>query len=238
MELFYLLSVVALFSVVQSFIGVGLLLFGTPTLLIMGYPYDVTLWILVPSSIVLSIKQSVDNYAYVTSHKMLYIYTIPILMLSLVLIIIRNENVDISKIVGVVLILDGFIRYSKRLYERIKYIMTRNIRSYYMMMGVIHGISNMGGGPLTILMSSIHDEKVVIRANIAYIYMIFGASQLVVLSFAAFDSFNMDYLVAPLIALLIYTLVEISNIDKIKVSHYQSIITMVILFYGFISILS
>ena len=111
MELFYLLSVVALFSVVQSFIGVGLLLFGTPTLLIMGYPYDVTLWILVPSSIVLSIKQSVDNYAYVTSHKMLYIYTIPILMLSLVLIIIRNENVDISKIVGVVFFFVGFFRY-------------------------------------------------------------------------------------------------------------------------------
>ena len=45
-EIAILYFVIFLFSGVQSIFGVGLLLFGTPTLLLLGYPYADTLWIL------------------------------------------------------------------------------------------------------------------------------------------------------------------------------------------------
>ena len=69
MELSYLVFIVALFSIIQSIFGVGLLLFGTPTLLLIGYSYSETLWVLLPCSIVISLIQTFDNFYLVQSKK-------------------------------------------------------------------------------------------------------------------------------------------------------------------------
>ena len=53
--------IVLIFSIVQSIFGVGLLLFGTPTLLLLGVGYEQVLWILLPSSITISLYQVFEN---------------------------------------------------------------------------------------------------------------------------------------------------------------------------------
>lgn len=56
MEL-YLILIIALFSIIQSIFGMGLLVFGTPTLLLMGYPFGEVLSILLPPSLTISAIQ-------------------------------------------------------------------------------------------------------------------------------------------------------------------------------------
>ena len=41
--------IISVLSIVQSLFGIGLLVFGTPTLLLMGYPFPNTLAILLPA---------------------------------------------------------------------------------------------------------------------------------------------------------------------------------------------
>ena len=48
-------------------------------------------------------------------------------------------------------------------------------------MGFVHGISNMGGGFLTIFATALYDDKARTRANIAYGYLVFAVSQISVL---------------------------------------------------------
>ncbi len=50
--------VVAFFSIVQSLFGVGLLVFGTPTFLLLGASYVESVGYLLPSSLLLSALQS------------------------------------------------------------------------------------------------------------------------------------------------------------------------------------
>ena len=52
-EIFLLLC----FSIFQSIFGVGILLFGTPTFLLLGYNYFETLNIILPWSLIISLLQ-------------------------------------------------------------------------------------------------------------------------------------------------------------------------------------
>ena len=54
---FQLIFIIILYSIVQSFYGVGILLLGTPTLIYLEYSFIDTLNILIPPSITISIIQ-------------------------------------------------------------------------------------------------------------------------------------------------------------------------------------
>ena len=51
------IAVVLFFSVFQSLLGMGLLVFGTPTMLLLGFDFDYTLVSLLPPSIIISSLQ-------------------------------------------------------------------------------------------------------------------------------------------------------------------------------------
>ena len=60
-NIWLLTAIVALFSTVQSVFGVGLLVFGTPTLLLLGCSFEETIAYLLPSSALISVMQVVDG---------------------------------------------------------------------------------------------------------------------------------------------------------------------------------
>lgn len=232
LEIATLYLVIVLCSVVQSIFGVGLLLFGTPTLLLLGYPYQEVLWILLPASITISLIQLVGGHTYIKSSKKVYALMIPALMVCLVFVLMQGDSFDISIVVGVALLLVGGIRYSPRLQQILKRIIQENINAYYVLIGVIHGVSNMGGGPLSVLMSTVHTRKSIIRANIAFIYLILALSQLFVVTVVSLQhrgSFEIGFCIA---AFFSYFVVGRFLARKINDRRYQELITLVILMYG------
>ena len=233
---FMLLSlVILLLSLVQSIFGVGLLLFGTPTLLFLGYPYDVTLWILLPASMLISLSQVLSNYDLVVTEKKLYIATLPPLVLGLFLVVTNENFIDITKVVGAALILIGLLRISRGLEKLLKIFLSKNTILFYFFLGGIHGISNMGGGALTVLMSSLHSTKESIRANIAQIYLIFAFSQLLVLSITSLESFKPPYLMFCVVAIVSYFFLGKKLSLLLSNEKYQYFITLLILCYGVFS---
>jgi len=235
-EIAILYFVIFLFSGVQSIFGVGLLLFGTPTLLLLGYPYDYTLWILLPASITISIIQVIRGYTYIGPDRTVYLFTIPPLVVCLAFALIQKDFFDITKVIGAALLFIGFIRYSPKLRNMLASLLERHIKSYCIFMGTVHGFSNMGGGLLSILMASIYHEKYAIRTNIALVYLIFVVSQLCVLTFVSPDANASFDVWVCIVALLSYLTVGRVLARTINDSQYQGWITGVILVYGLLLI--
>lgn len=229
-----LASLIVFFSLVQSVFGVGLLLFGTPSLLLLGYNYSDALFIVLPASLVISLFQISTNRKLLKSQREIYFLTLPAVFIGLILILKFQNILDIKKIVGSFLLIIGCLRISKSLNKSLEKFISDMPKFFYIITGIIHGFSNMGGGPLTIHMSTIHKDKISIRTNIAYVYFWFCLIQLAVLIFMSLDNFKYFYFFFPLLSCSTYFLANEFLMKKINEVHFQQIISFIIIFYGII----
>jgi len=236
-EIYYLVTIIAVFSIVQSIFGVGLLLFGTPTLLLLEYSYSETLWLLLPCSVTISLIQVVNDYKLIEAKKKAVYLVIPTLVLSLALVVTYANGINITRIVGVLLLLIGVIRFSSKLQALLVSMVKEHIQIYYIIIGVVHGISNMGGGPLSILMSTIYSKKEIIRANIAFIYLILAISQIVVLSIISNASLRSEVMWLIPISLVSYVFTSKFISSKVNNNKFAFILNVMVLVYGILAII-
>ena len=236
-EIYYLVIIIAVFSIVQSIFGVGLLLFGTPTLLLLGYSYSETLWLLLPCSVTISLIQVVNDYKLIEAKKRAVYLVIPTLVLSLALVVTYENGINITRIVGVLLLLIGVIRFSSKLQALLSSTVKKHIQIYYIIIGVVHGVSNMGGGPLSVLMSTIYSKKEIIRANVAFIYLILAMVQLVVLSIMSLTSLRSEVMWLIPISLVSYIFTSRFIPLKINNKKYAFILNVMVLAYGALAVI-
>ena len=78
-----ILATLLLTTVIQSLFGVGILLFGTPLLLLLGYDFSYTLSVLLPISIAINMLQVVKHYTFIDTklYKNVLLYSIPFIIL-------------------------------------------------------------------------------------------------------------------------------------------------------------
>jgi len=236
-EIYYLVIIIAVFSIVQSIFGVGLLLFGTPTLLLLGYSYSETLWLLLPCSVTISLIQVVNDYKLIEAKKRAVYLVIPTLVLGLAFVIIYANGINMTRIVGVLLLLIGVIRFSSKLQALLSSMVKKHIQIYYIIIGVVHGVSNMGGGPLSILMSTIYSKKEIIRANVAFIYLILAIFQLVVLSIISNTSLRGEVIWLIPISLVSYIFTSKFISSKVNDKKYTFILNVMVLVYGVLAVI-
>lgn len=230
-----IISIILILSIVQSVVGVGLLLFGTPTLLILGFSYTETIAMLVPASICISLLQIHGNFNLIRTKKAVVIFTLPMVLISLTALIFFEFTIDIKKIVGSMLILFGLIRVFSLLKSFLQKVVISNRYFFCLIMGFVHGISNMGGGLLVLFMDSMFKTKDEIRINVAFGYLLFGIVQISVLAIFSFESFSIMSIVLPLIAIITYYFIGRRLGDKVNDHIYQHFVTFFVFIYGFLS---
>jgi uncharacterized protein len=236
-EYFIIISVIIIFSIIQSFFGVGLLVFGTPSLLLLGYSFDVALTYLLPSSIIISLIQVLHSKASLTLlQKKLLLYSVPGIIIGLVFVISGFISINIGIIVGVMLIISVLFRNVKGLFSFLKRIFNSKLNIYVFAIGLIHGISNMGGGFLTILATTIYDKKEEQRKNIAFGYLIFGITQIIVLIVLKMQLFTYWSLIFPLLSIITYFIVGNVIFNKTSEGIYNKLISILIFIYGIVLI--
>jgi len=238
MDYLLLIGVIIAFSVIQSVIGVGLLVFGTPTLLIMGYSFDETLSIVLPASICISLLQVLESSQSSKSFRREFsIYCLPFVFLGLMLVLLMKEQIDLSIFVGVMLIASGSIRIFNKFAESLARLISKHRKLYQVVMGFIHGLTNMGGGLLTLFSSSIHNgNKEKTRAGIAYGYLLMGIIQYIVLLCFYPKFIGFDILAYILIACISYLIIGKRLFINTQEKIFHNAITGIILTYGFILI--
>ena len=87
------ISIISLFSFIQSIFGIGLLLLGTPTFLLLGYSYFEVLNLLLPFSIIISAFQIF--FSKNTDKKFIYrilIFSIPLVIFGLFIAKLISDN--------------------------------------------------------------------------------------------------------------------------------------------------
>ena len=237
LEIWLLLIIVFTFSIVQSLFGVGLLVFGTPTLLLLGFPFEETIAYLLPPSVLISLMQTLHGRQYIGQlRNSILLYCVPFIVVGLALVLSNIFILDVKILVGAALVFSAITRSNRRVQKWLAGVMKRYTPFYLMVMGWVHGVSNMGGGFLTIYVGTLYTDKENTRANIAFGYLVFALSQIAVLLMLHPTAFHMNCLGLAVIGLGTY--LTIGNFIYFKSSRgvYQRLITAFMLAYGVVLI--
>ena len=155
-EFVTLTLIIALFSLIQSVFGVGLLLFGTPTLLILGYSYSETLWIVLPASLSISLAQIYGQHQLVESKRNVFALTLPSAAAGTLIIFQLEGLTDVSKIVGAFLLIMGLLRSSSVLKNNLDLLITKHPKAIFSVDWIDSWPIQHGGRAAFLLMASIH----------------------------------------------------------------------------------
>lgn len=226
--------VIALFAIIQSVFGMGLLVFGTPTLLMLGYDFSSVLGLLLPSSILISLTQVIttSSVTFQRRERLNMLICALFVVLSLGLLLRLNIKINIDILVGAVLIFSALVRFSATLLEKMKYMLSRHERLFIAIMGGVHGVTNMGGALLALYASSINREKLKIRTAISRYYLLFGLIQLVTLAIFKWSALSFRGFAAAPLALLVYLALGNILFKKASAPAYDKLMTSFITLYG------
>ena len=177
---FYVLITILITAIVQSVFGTGVLLFGTPLLLILGYNFQYALIVLLPTSILISFFQLKNNLNKIDIqfYKRLFLFSIPLIILFLYLTTLNS--IKINLFVGIFLIVVAIKENILSINRLIKFLIKYE-SLYLMIMGMIHGITNLGGALLSAIVFSKNLSKYSKRATIAICYLTFAVFQIITL---------------------------------------------------------
>ena len=203
-------------------------------LLILGYSYIEVLWILLPASCSLSLFQICENYKLIKSKREVCFLTVPALLFSLILIIKLDYLFDIKRLVGVLLLSIAILRFTNFSDKWVEPLITKGKTFMYLLIGFVHGLSNLGGAPLSVLASSIYKDNKRVSSNIAFVYFVLAISQLSVLYIyksALFVSSHLIFIPVVILNHLVLRKILFRHIDNSK---FKVLINFVILTFGVI----
>lgn len=217
-----ILLTVAVTAAIQSIFGVGVLLFGTPLLLLLDYDFINALIILLPISISINSFQILKHYRHIdlAFYKNVLIFSIPFVVFFL--FIVTTAKINIGFVVGAFLVFVALKSYSTKV-EQMLTTLVKYERSYLTAMGVIHGLTNLGGSLLTAIAHSKKYHKDMTRVTVATCYATFALFQIITLIFLV-DSYtfsysdNMAFLQVGVIIFLLTEELVYANIDNEKYS--------------------
>jgi hypothetical protein len=229
-----LLMTVGTFALVQSLFGVGLLLFGTPTLLLAGLPFDEVLAYLLPCSIAVSALQIADGGGLTLEpiRRKFLLYTAPAVLLATGGVLMFGSVHQLRAAVGVMLLATAATRVS-----HLRDVLVRHVRNnmppLLVGLGLIHGLSNLGGGLLSVIVSSCFTDKGDIRRHVAFAYGLMASLQLLVVLTTARP--RVDWVlwsVLPVLAAACYLLFGRRVFRRVAAQPYQVGLTGMIAGYG------
>ncbi|MDD2762139.1 MAG: hypothetical protein PHH11_17825 [Methylomonas sp.] len=175
-----ILLTVAATAIVQTLFGAGVLLFGTPILLLFGYQFVDVLAVLLPISLSINLMQIAKDRAHIdfSFYRKVWLLTLPPVAIFLFLVVHTRFNIGL--LIGVFLLLIALKEFSGKIARLIDGVMEYE-KPYFVAMGMIHGLSNLGGSLLTALVHHKNYAKEVARATVAASYGTFALVQMLTL---------------------------------------------------------
>ena len=230
--------VILTLTIFQSIFGVGLLLFGTPLFLFLGYNFESTLVLLLPVSITISFLQIISQKKSVKSLLPEYnIFCLPFLILFLVITIKFSNSLDIKIYVSVFLIISSILILNKNRFSFINEYIIKYRKLCLILIGSIHGSTNMGGGFLSIFSTSVNkNDRELTRNYISYGYFTMGVIQYITILFISLvniDFMKLCYLFLPMV--LYFPSQKI--FQKIDNKIFIKIINYIALIFGIIALI-
>ena len=230
---FDIIIIILFTSIIQSIFGTGVLLFGTPLLLLNDYSFTSALTILLPVSILINILQLINKAKNIDIkfYKKICLFSVPAIILSLYFVSI-NAAFNTNSLIGAILIVIGLKEVIPAIDKSIDFTIKFE-KIYLLIMGMIHGISNLGGALLSAIVFSKNLTKEQTRATIAISYLTFAIFQIITLTFSLNSNFlNTNNIMYWLIGVFIFLVVEKFIYININETIYNKIFTTFLFFTG------
>lgn len=228
-----ILLAIIVVSVIQSIFWVGILLFGTPILLLLGYEFVEALGVLLPVSIAVNALQFVRHYDDLDTHfyKNILLYTMPMVVGFLWLV--TSVKMNVGFVIGGVLIfvsLKSFLPIIERLLKSI----VVHEQMYLLVMAVVHGMSNLGGSMLTIIYAKTYTKDKT-RVTAAASYATVATCQLITLlllgtQFTVAFADKVTFVQIGIILFLVTEELVYKNIDNEK---YSKLFAVFLFYIGY-----
>lgn len=222
-----ILIIVILTSVIQSVFGVGVLLFGTPLLLLRGYSFVHAVIILLPISVAINLIQIAKDHrsADMEFYKKILIYSTPFVVIFL--FVVTKLQINLGIVIGLFLLFVAAKDYSLRVGNALNFLV-RYEKLYFILMGTIHGLTNLGGSLLTAIVHSKGYEKQITRVTVALSYATFAVFQIVTLWLSGYSidvglSVLSVYLVAGVVVFILTEKLIYMEINNERYSRYFSV---------------
>ena len=167
---------------IQSILGIGVLVLGTPTLLLLEFSMLDTMNYLLPMSIITSllnliiikIKKNSFNFVVIKLN-FFFIICIPFVFIGLIILKNLHNFINFDFLVSFTIILTLFLR--KKLSIFLKNLSPKLNKLILMIIGIIHGITNSGGTLLSIVLISSNKTKKKSRNEITLFYFFLALMQ-------------------------------------------------------------
>ena len=224
------LLIIVLLSIFQSVFGIGLLIIGTPTFLLLGYNFFDVLNILLPFSITISLLQVIYSKEIDSGfNKKILLYCIPSLILALSILVKYENSIDFILLISFTIIFFSILNLSN--FKNIIFNdSNERINISLVVLGLIHGFTNLGGSFFTLICANINKQKKLIRHNIANGYLILGVAQLLFINifYKTLIVSNLYYLYIPILSFFAAQYFY----NKINSQLFSKILNITILLYG------
>lgn len=224
LDLFSFTSIVILIlSIFQTIVGVGVLVLGTPILLLLGFEMLEVMTILLP----LSILNSFLNILYFKFQKRKYVIDqvmkkyffficFPGVFLGLLFLKFFNQYINFNILVSLIIwlvLLASFLHKKNNLNPLFKI-----RKSVTFLTGFVHGVTNSGGSLLSILMIETYKKNVdYIRYQIIFFYFFLALFQylsiILIHDFGFFRSLALPYILSLILGVIVGNLFS-NNIDR------------------------
>lgn len=179
---------VIILVMIQSVAGVGVLVLGTPTLLLLDISLIETMNYLLPISIITSfanlviMKFKINVFNYDKDRFILFfIICIPFVFIGLIILKFTHEFIKFDYLVSIIIILT--LIFKKRISLISKNLSLKLNKIILMIVGIVHGLSNSGGTLLSIFLISLNKSKKESRSEITLFYFFLALIQFILFYF-------------------------------------------------------
>jgi hypothetical protein len=231
-EIVFVSVVILIFSAVQSIFGVGLLLFGTPIFLIYGFSFFETIFYLAPPSLLISALQVFRGYSdnLKNNHNYLYVYCLPFIFIGMFLSTYLEASSVLNFLIGMFLFVIAVLRFSNRLNYAGGQFFEKNASIMHVIIGTVHGLTNLGGSLLVLVMPRKSDQKESTRYRISFYYLTFSIIQFFTILIFKRPDFNSNYLVLfPVLAFFAFVFSEKNIYQKYNDKKYRYFLNCLLL---------
>ena len=235
MEVTLIYSILFFVMIIQTIVGVGVLVIGTPILLLLDINLIDAISILLPISITTSLfnliyfwkKNKIRNEIIEHETKKYFFYCcLPCIFAGLYILKLTNDYFNYNYIVGTVIILSVILASKFNAFTNINKLSKILFLS---IIGIVHGLTNSGGTLLSIFISN-KNNKMNSRYNITFFYFFLAFFQLFLfLLVFTNEELNKNYLWAILfcpVAGFIGNIIQ----GKISENKFKKVVNLIAIF--------
>ena len=234
MDILLIYILIFLVSIVQSIAGVGVLVLGTPIMLLLNYKILETMFFLLPISILSSsINLAILKTIYKKRDKLnfklfkyFFVFCLPSICIGLVIAkefyLMINFNILVSFVIFVSILV-------KLKCQNIALINKKLNKIFTLIIGIVHGLTNSGGTLLTIFMIDKKISSITTRFEIHLFYLLLALTQFSLVSFIIKNniSYELNYLIVT-IQIILGSL--IGNFFAYRMQHITTAIIYILAF--------